>query len=59
MYKNNTDRGLNLINNMQFDENISHFKNFTRMTSEDFEVLMHLIGPKLVKEDTNIRTPLP
>ena len=22
MYKNNTDRGLNLMNNMQFDENI-------------------------------------
>lgn len=55
MYKNNTDRGLNLLNDMQFDENILHFQNFTRMSSEDFELLISLIRPKVVKQDTNMR----
>jgi len=55
MYKNNTDRGLNLLNDMQFDENIFHFQNFTHMSSENFELLINLIGPKVVKQDTNMR----
>lgn len=55
MYKNNTDRGLNLLNDMQFVENILHFQNFTRMSSEDFELLINLICPKVVKQDTNMK----
>lgn len=55
MYKNTTDRGLNLLNDLQFDENILHFQNFTRMSSEDFQLLINLIGPKVVKQDTNMR----
>lgn len=38
MYKNNPDRGLNLLNDMEFDKNILHIQNFTRMSSKDFEL---------------------
>jgi len=34
---------------VQFDENILHFQNFTRTPSEDFELLINLIGPKVVE----------
>jgi hypothetical protein len=36
-----------------------HFKNFCRMFSEDFEVLINLIGHKIVKKDTNYRYAIP
>ena len=31
------------------------FRNFTRMTPHDFELLLQLIGPYINKEDTNMR----
>nr|CAH7767826.1 unnamed protein product [Callosobruchus chinensis] len=31
------------------------FRNFTRMTTEDFELLMSLVDPKIRKIDTNMR----
>ena len=36
-----------------------HLKNFTRMTSEDFEELIKLIGPIIQKKDTKLRKAIP
>lgn len=35
------------------------FKNFCRMSSEDFEFLLNEIGPKIAKQDTNMRKAIP
>lgn len=40
-------------------QDTGHFKNFCRMSSEDFEVLINLIGHKIVKKDTNYRNAIP
>nr|CAH7752956.1 unnamed protein product [Callosobruchus chinensis] len=37
----------------------SHLKNFTRMTAEDFERLIILVGPKISKMDTKFRKAIP
>jgi len=37
----------------------SHFKNFTRMSPQDFEFLLQKIGPKIAKADTNFRRAIP
>lgn len=36
-----------------------HLQNFTRMTSEDFEKLITLVGPKIMKQDTKFRKAIP
>lgn len=36
-----------------------HFKNFCRMTSEDFEFLLNKIGPLIKRSDTNMRKAIP
>lgn len=36
-----------------------HLKNFTRMTSEDFEELIKLIGPIIQKKNTKLRKAIP
>nr|CAH7763261.1 unnamed protein product [Callosobruchus chinensis] len=36
-----------------------HLKNFTRMTAEDFERLIILVGPKISKMDTKFRKAIP
>jgi hypothetical protein len=37
------------------DESTGHFFNFLRMSSEDFEILINLIGPKIQKINTQFR----
>lgn len=41
---------------MLIDKNILHFQNCTRISSEDFELLINLIGPKIAIQDTNMRS---
>jgi hypothetical protein len=36
-----------------------HFKNFTRMSSSDFEFLINLIGHRIARKDTNFREAIP
>ncbi|XP_031359284.1 protein ALP1-like [Photinus pyralis] len=40
-------------------EDSGHFTNFSRMTATDFEELLQLIGPKIVKKDTYYREAIP
>lgn len=35
------------------------FENFCRMSVEDFEYLLNKIGPKIQKQDTNMRQAIP
>jgi hypothetical protein len=37
----------------------SPFKNFLHLTSEDFEILLKKLGPKVSKKDTNWRHAIP
>jgi hypothetical protein len=41
------------------DESTGHFKLFLRMSSEDFEILINLIGPKIQKMNTQFREAVP
>lgn len=54
--KYNTDTGLNLLNDMQFDENILHFKYLTRMFSKNVEVFNKPKNSKIVKQGTKMKT---
>ena len=45
----------NLLQSMLIEEDTGHFKNFVRMSSADFEVLLNLIGPKIEKKNTYLR----
>lgn len=47
--------GYNLLTDMRLQENSGHFKNFNRMSSEDFMFLINAIGPKIGKTDTKFR----
>ncbi|XP_023312111.1 protein ANTAGONIST OF LIKE HETEROCHROMATIN PROTEIN 1-like [Anoplophora glabripennis] len=40
-------------------ENTGQFKNFCRLSSSDFEMILNLIGPKIQKENTNFRLAIP
>nr|CAH7767560.1 unnamed protein product [Callosobruchus chinensis] len=40
-----------LLNEMDY----LHMQNFTRVTAEDFEILVNLVGPLVMKKDTNLR----
>lgn len=54
------DRGcyLNLVKELEFEDGDS-FKNFMRMSSEDFYYLLSLVSPLIQKEDTCMRKAIP
>nr|XP_034192159.1 uncharacterized protein LOC117609659 [Osmia lignaria] len=55
MYKNRaTSSGEKVIRDLQIEAS-GHFKNFVRMSSEDFEFLINAIGPKIQKNYTRFR----
>nr|CAH7739822.1 unnamed protein product [Callosobruchus chinensis] len=41
------------IDILQSESGYDQFKNFTRMTKTDFEFLLNLITPKIMRKDTN------
>jgi hypothetical protein len=49
---------LNIIGEVRMDSCVL-FRNFTMMTASDFELLPHLIGPSIKKQDTNMREAIP
>lgn len=53
MYKKR--KSSNLLLDLKSQEISGHFKNFTRMSSTDFEYLLNLIGPKIKTKDTKLR----
>lgn len=53
----NEDKGINMKNSMKKDKNKFHFQNCIRMSSEDFEKLVNLVGPIVSKQNTNIMRP--
>jgi hypothetical protein len=48
----NQDGGGRLLQTLLMDESTGNFKNFLRMSSEDFEILINWIGPKIQKMNT-------
>lgn len=50
--------GIKLMDLLSLDESTGHFKNFLRMSANDFEFLINKIGPKIAKMDTKLRKGL-
>lgn len=56
LYQNKlNNHSSSLLSNLKFDESTGQYKNFLRMSSEDFEFLINLVGPKIQKNDTHFR----
>ncbi|XP_026462861.1 protein ANTAGONIST OF LIKE HETEROCHROMATIN PROTEIN 1-like [Ctenocephalides felis] len=51
LFKTRNDVLRPLISN----ENTGHFRNFMRMSVEDFQILIDMVGPKIGKKDTSFR----
>jgi hypothetical protein len=49
---------LNILGEVRMDSCVI-FRNFTRMTASDFELLLQMIGPSIKKQDTNMREAIP
>lgn len=47
--------GNELLMDLKSQEISGQYKNFTRMSSSTFEILLTKIGPKIAKMDTNMR----
>jgi hypothetical protein len=52
------NQNLNIRGEVRMDS-FALFRNFTRMTTSDFELLLQLIGPSIKKQDTNMRQAIP
>jgi len=52
------NRNLNPLGEVRIDS-CALFRNFTRMTASDFDLLLQLIGPSIKKQDTNMREAVP
>jgi hypothetical protein len=52
------NKKLNILEEVRMDS-CADFRNFTRMSASDFELLLQLIGPSIKKEDTNMREAVP
>jgi hypothetical protein len=52
------NQNLNILEEVRLDS-YALFRNFTRMTTSDFELLLQLIGPSIKKQDTNMREAIP
>jgi len=52
------NRNLNLLGEVRTDS-CALFRNFTRVTTSDFELLLQLIGPSIKKQDTDMREAIP
>ncbi|XP_022177580.1 uncharacterized protein LOC111038683 [Myzus persicae] len=50
--------GNTLLQDLRTQEINGQFQNFMRMTSTDFDFLINLIGPKIVKSETILRKPI-
>lgn len=48
----------NLMDELRNDD-AGHFKNFCRMTPENFDQLLNLVAPKIEKKNTNYRQAIP
>jgi hypothetical protein len=44
--------GNELMQYLKFQHVSGHYKNFTRMSPTDFDKLLTMIGPKILKKDT-------
>jgi hypothetical protein len=47
-----------LLNDLRTQEINGQFQNFMRMSSSYFDLLINLIGPKIVKTETILREPI-
>lgn len=56
-YLNRRETITNLDKELILDKYL--FQNFTRMSKSDFEYLLNTIGPRIKKEDTNMRKAIP
>jgi len=52
------NRNINILGEVRMDS-CALFRNFTRMTASDFELLLQLIGRSIKKQDTNMREAIP
>jgi len=52
------NRNLNLLGEVRTDS-CALFRNFTRVTGSDFELLLQMIGPSIKNQDTDMREAIP